>query len=144
MRLLGGAIGSGLPPPLLFEILLWVAAVVLLPVSWAGIEALAAGVPWHRALGRSVGRAVRHWRLTAVYLIVSKAVSYPARYLPGLWPRSWEPPWSGPWLLEQALRQGTEIPLEVAALALETVALVVVYREMVWRDRLRADLEQPG
>ena len=97
------------------------------PLAWAGIEALAAGRAWHAAIGRSVTLAVRHWALALAYFLTLSAVTL------------------GTWLVNTLISGfvggsgpivmiPTVLGIWAICLAVTTLALAVVYREMLRRD----------
>lgn len=115
----------------------WISIVAFVPIAWAGVEVLVHNQPWANALKRSVRLARSEWRLAAGFAIVSVACTF----LPFLAsPLKWMSP------IDSAASYGRHLVmggLFVAAsflasalwVLIEGLALVVVYREMIWRER---------
>lgn len=103
------------------------------PVAWAGLEALAAGRAWRAAIGRSLTLVVRHWPLALAYFLIESAVtlgtSLPHTLIDGF-ARGSGPPDAASHIVTTASHLG----IGAFGFAVTTLALAVVYREMLRRD----------
>jgi hypothetical protein len=97
------------------------------PVAWAGLEALTAGRAWHAAIGRSLTLVVRHWPLALAYFLTVCAAMLGTSLANTLISRFAR----GSGLMVMLL---TALGIWAFYLAVTTLALAVVYREMLRRD----------
>jgi hypothetical protein len=130
--------GAALGTALVFLIPDTLALVATLPFAFAGIDALAAGHPFHEALKRSIGFLVRQWRLfpgsvlvSFAYGIIFNALPFAFQFCPGM---------SKGALLGSEGGLSTLAPFALTGLALiwvvlDTIVVVFFYREFVWRER---------
>jgi hypothetical protein len=112
----------------------WIGILVVLPLAWSALNVLVLGTPGFRAITQSVRLTRRHWRLAALYLAV--AILLPLAH------------WVHVPLQDFAIRNRDIVPellfglsglcnLFVSSIVLlvESLVLVLVYREMMWRER---------
>jgi len=107
------------------------------PVAWAGIEALAAGRAWRAAIGRSLTLVVRHWPLALAYFLTVSAATLGRSLADTLisgFARGSGPPDAAFFIVTIPSLLG----IGAFWLAVTTLALAVVYREMLRRDALAA------
>ncbi len=124
------------------ELLTVVSILVFVPVAWAGLMAIVSRQSWWEALARSARLAFAHWRLALAFVVVVVACTFlPYLASPFAWGIRDLSGSSGivmSWLFILA-----SVVLGAFWLLFESVALVVVYREMVWRERLAAECNAP-
>ena len=112
---------------------------VVLPLAWAGLEAFLSGCGARQAIARSARRAINQRGLLAAYAAVFVAIgiaddglravhfalvqALERHFYPGGW----------------AVMVLGSMAMTVVGMMLETTALVVFYREMVWRQRPAAE-----
>jgi hypothetical protein len=116
------------------ELARWIPALIVLPAAWAGLDSLVRGVSWTKAVRHSAALAWRNRGLALAYFVITALLPF-IFYLTGpLVP--WgvvEYGWIG-WC-RMVLANVVSLFLGAVKLALGTLALVVIYREMVWRER---------
>jgi len=103
---------------------------ILLPIQWSALVVFVGGKPWYRALAASTTLVLRQWRPALMFIAVMMVLYF------RFWPKMLLP--HGGWfsLAGCAL-------IEWAALAVQAVALVVIYREMLRREAAARDATPP-
>jgi len=112
----------------------WLAAVVAVPLAWSALDALVSRQAWFTSLARSARLAFRYWRLAAAYLAVTILLPFAhGVHTPLGWVAA-EHEGAVYWLLF-LLHFLSFFVVSSIVLLLESLVLVLVYREMIWRER---------
>jgi hypothetical protein len=116
------------------ELFRWIPALIVLPAAWAGLDALVRGVSWTKAVRHSAALAWRNRGLALAYFVITALIPFIFYLTDPLFPREVvEYGWIE-WC-RMVLAGVASLFLGAVELALSTLALVVIYREMVWRKR---------
>ena len=112
----------------------WIGILVAVPLAWSALNVLALGTPGFRAITQSVRLARRHWRLAALYLAAAVLLPLTLWVLAPLWDFTVLNKGIARELLS-GLATLCSLLISSVILLLESLVLVLVYREMVWRER---------
>jgi len=112
----------------------WIGILLAIPLAWSALNVLVLGDSGVRAIARSARLSLRHWRLAALYL--AAAVLLPLA--------DWVcVPLADLALLNKGIAQDLifglyglcNLLVSSVILLLESLVLVLIYREFVWRER---------
>jgi len=112
----------------------WLATMVAVPLAWAGLNALVSRQAWFRSVARSARLAFRYWRLAAGYLVATVLLPFAHDVHTRLGWFAGEHEGAVYWLLF-FLHFLSFFVVSSIVILLETLFLVLVYREMIWRER---------
>ena len=112
----------------------WIGVLLAVPLAWAALNVLILGNSGFRAIARSVRLTGRHWRLAAVYFAAAVLLPFAHRVHAPLGWLTAEHEGAVYWLLFLFNFLCAFIVSSIVLL-LESLVLVLVYREMVWRER---------
>jgi len=112
----------------------WIGVLLAVPLAWAALNVLILGNSGFRAIARSVRLTGRHWRLAAVYFAAAVLLPFAHRVHAPLGWLTAEHEGAVYWLLF-LLHFLSFFIVSSIVLLLETLVLVLVYREMLWRER---------
>jgi hypothetical protein len=124
----------------------WIGVLLAVPLAWSALNVLVLGSPGLRAIAQSVRLTRRHWRLAALYLAAAVLLPLTLWVLAPLWDFTVLNKGIARELLS-GLATLCSLLLSSVILLLESLVLVLVYREMVWREREaegRARLDSPA
>jgi hypothetical protein len=124
----------------------WIGVLLAVPLAWSALNVLVLGSPGLRAIAQSVRLTRRHWRLAALYLAAAVLLPLTLWVLAPLWDLAVLNKGIARELLS-GLATLCSLLLSSVILLLESLVLVLVYREMVWREREaegRARLDSPA
>ncbi len=112
----------------------WVGVLLAVPLAWSALNVLILGSPGLRAIAQSVRLTRRHWRLAALYLAAAVLLPLTLWVLAPLWDLAVLNKGIARELLS-GLATLCSLLISSVILLLESLVLVLIYREMVWRER---------
>lgn len=111
----------------------WIRVLVLVPLSWAGIEVLVRGLSWTRALLSSIRLSFRNPGLLLLACVTTVLLKLGSRLIySAAWPQ--QAPQGQPGLLAWTLYFLVTLTGDAVCLMLEAIVLVVLYRAMLRRE----------
>ncbi len=123
----------------------WIGVLLAVPLAWSALNVLVLGSPGLRSIAQSVRLTRRHWRLAALYLAAAVLLPLTHWVLAPLWDLAFLNKGIAREMLS-GLATLCSLLISSVILLLESLVLVLVYREMLWREREtqgRAPLDSP-
>jgi hypothetical protein len=112
----------------------WIGVLLAVPLAWSALNVLVLGSPGLRAIAQSVRLTRRHWRLAALYLAAAVLLPLTHWVLAPLWDLAVLNKGIALELLS-GLASLCSLLISSVILLLESLVLILVYREMMWRER---------
>ena len=112
----------------------WVGVLLAVPLAWSALNVLVLGSPGLRSIAQSVRLTRRHWRLAVLYLAAAVLLPLTHWVLAPLWDLAFLNKGIARELLS-GLATLCSLLISSVILLLKSLVLVLVYREMSWRER---------
>lgn len=112
----------------------WIGVLLAVPLAWSALNVLVLGSPGLRAIAQSVRLTRRHWCLAALYLAAAVLLPMTHWVLAPLWDLTVLNKGISRELLS-GLATLCSLLISSVNLLLESLVMVLVYREMMWRER---------
>jgi hypothetical protein len=112
----------------------WIGILAAVPLAWSAMNVLVLGTPGFRAIAQSVRLTRRHWCLATAYLAACLLLPF-IHWIDA--PLNWvavQQEGALSWLLF-GLNTLSALFVSSIRILLETLFLVLIYREMIWRER---------
>jgi len=113
----------------------WIGILLAIPLAWSALNVLVLGTPGFRAITQSVRLARHHRRLATLYLAAAVLLPLTLWVLAPLWNFANALNTGVARDLLSGLATLCSLFISSVTLLLESLVLVLVYREMVWRER---------
>jgi hypothetical protein len=125
----------------------WIGVLLAVPLAWSAMNVLVLGTPGFRAIAQSVRLARHHWRLATLYFAAAILLPLTLWVLAPLWDIAATLNTGIARDLLSGLAILCSLLISSVNLLLESLVMVLIYREMLWREREaegRARLDSPA